>query len=142
VVRNHEGGTRCAVLADCTQRVTLVTWEWAEQEESEEGNHSTESEGDVLRKYILDAEMFDRGKGKDQEGRQPTMCKHRGERTRKTLKIPSVTAKVKRGVAKPRSDYVFSWAPARPLAVAEGRHGLGGSRPLDRNGRFSDRPHL
>jgi len=37
---------------------------------SEEGNHSTASEGDVLRKCILDAEMFDRGRGKDQEGRQ------------------------------------------------------------------------
>jgi len=142
VVRNHEGGTRCAVLADCTQRVTLVTWEWAEQEESEEGNHSTESEGDVLRKYILDAEMFDRGKGKDQEGRQPTMCKHRGERTRKTLKTPSVTAKVKRGVAK-TTERLRVLLGAGPTACGRGRHhGLGGSRPLDRNGRFSDRPHL
>jgi hypothetical protein len=37
---------------------------------SEEGNHSTASESDVLRKYILGLEMFDRGRGKDQEGRQ------------------------------------------------------------------------
>jgi len=47
-----------------------VIWEWTQQEMSEEGNHSTASEGDVLQKYILDAEMFDRGRGKDQEGRQ------------------------------------------------------------------------
>jgi hypothetical protein len=40
---------------------------------SEEGNHSTASEGDVLRKYILDAGMFNRGRGKDHEGRQPLM---------------------------------------------------------------------
>jgi hypothetical protein len=40
---------------------------------SEEGNHSTASEGDVLRKYILDAGMFSRGRGKDHEGCQPIM---------------------------------------------------------------------
>ena len=58
------------VLADCTRRVAQVTWEWTQQEVSEEGNHSTASESDVLRKYILGVEMFDRGRGKDQEGRQ------------------------------------------------------------------------
>lgn len=73
MVRNHAGGTRCAALAGRTRRVAQAAWEWPQRSLSEEGNHSMASEGDVARTHILDAEMFDRGRGKDQEGRQPTM---------------------------------------------------------------------
>lgn len=65
---------------------------------------------------------------------------YRGKRTRKTLKSPSVTTKVKRGVAKTTERLRVLLGASSTARGCSRSHGLGGFRLLDRTGRSSDRP--